>query len=401
MFSRIVLVLAAALALSTEAAAQCSGSVKIVSPQEGATVNSHFQINATASSSCSISSVHVYIDNHLQFVQFGQAVLSGKFNAGLGSHKVVVQAFASDGAVFRQTVHVTINKTVASTCKAASEPTVNVCLPVNLTESKGSTLVHATAASSASPIVSLSTFVNGKLRATSSGENATEVETALSLGRGLQNINIVARTSNGSEFHNESNVQIVSGAGTCQAPFISSLAPAAGDVPEFPPFLAAADAAACSITAFQIYVDNKLFYTQSNQKLFEGRLTISPGQHSLVLQATNSQGVVSKKALTINVTGMEEPTCLPATDPGVTICQAEPVENRYVIVFVGTPASPASSFTALRIYVDNAARATFHNFAAQRGITFLKMSSGVHKLTAVAWTANGKVVTNTTSVTVP
>ena len=261
-------------------------------------------------------------------------------------------------------------------------------------------LVHAAAKSSSSPIVSLSTFVNGKLRATSTGENATEMETALTLSRGLQNMNVVARTSNGSEFHNETNVQVASAASTCQAPFISSLAPTGGDVPEFPPFLAAADAAACSITTFQVYVDNKLFYTQSNQKLFEGRLTISPGEHNLVLQAKNSQGVVSKKSMKINVTGMEEPTCLPDADPGVTICQAEPIENRYVIVFAGTPAAPASPFTALRIYVDNVARATFHNFAAQRGITFLKMSSGTHKLTAVAWTAGGNVETSTTSVAV-
>jgi hypothetical protein len=74
--------------------------MKITNPAEGATVNSHFQIDAAASSSCSISAVHLYIDNHLQFVQYKQAALSGKFNAKLGTHKVVVQAFASDGKVF-------------------------------------------------------------------------------------------------------------------------------------------------------------------------------------------------------------------------------------------------------------------------------------------------------------
>ncbi len=148
-------------------------------------------------------------------------------------------------------------------------------------------------------------------------------------------------------------------------------------------------------------MDNRLFYEQTNQKIFEGRLTIEPGEHNVVLQAWNSQGVFTKKAIKINVFGLEEPICVPDTDPGVTICQAEPTDNGYVITFAGTAPLPASQITALRIYVDNVSRATFRDFAAQRGITFLKMSPGTHKIVAVAWTRSGKVVADSRTVTVP
>jgi Bacterial Ig domain len=399
--ARTFLLIALALGFSTPALSQCSGSIGITTPANGATVNSHFQINAAASSSCAITTLHLYIDNRLQFAQYGQAALSGKFNAKIGTHTVVVQAWASDGRVFSKTIRVTVSNEVSSTCVPAFDPNVRVCLPLNLTESKGSVLVHASARSSASPVVSLRAFSDGKLKAVSYNENATEMEAALTFPRGLHNINVVARSSNGAEFQNQSNIQIVSAATNCQAPFISNLTPTGGAEPEFPPFLVAADAAACSITSFEVYVDSRLFYSQSNQKIFEGRLTIQPGEHNLVLQARNSQGTISKKALKINVFGLEEPTCLPDKDPGVTICQAEVVENGYVIVFAGTPAQPASPFTALRIYVDNVSRATFRDFAAQRGITFLRMSRGVHNITAVAWTQKGAVVTDTRTVTVP
>lgn len=399
--ARTFLLLVLALGFSTRALSQCSGSISITTPANGAIVNSHFQINAAASSSCAITTVHLYLDNRLQFAQYGQAVLSGKFNARIGMHTVVVQAWASDGKVFNKAVRVTVNNEVSSTCTPAFDPNVKVCAPLNLTESKGAVLLHAAARSTASPVVSLRAFAEGRLKAVTYNDNAAEMEAALTFPRGLHNINVMARSSNGAEFQNQTNIQIVSAASSCQAPFISNLTPTGGDEPEFPPFLVAADAAACSITSFEIYVDNRLFYSQANQKIFDGRLTIQPGEHNLVLQARNSQGAISKKAVKINVFGLAEPTCLPDTDPGVTICQAEVVENGYVIVFAGTPAQPASPFSALRIYVDNVARATFRDFAAQRGITFIRMGRGTHKIVAVAWTAKGQVVTDTRTVTVP
>jgi hypothetical protein len=387
-----------AFALTVQAAAQCTGSVTIVSPAEGAAVGSHFQVDATANSSCAVSAVSLYIDDKLQFTQLSQAALSGKFNAAPGAHRLVVQAWATDGKVFNKTVHITVNKQVALAC-ATNDGSVKVCGPANLTESKGAVLVQATAKSSVSPVTTLKTFISGKLKATAFNENAGQIDAALSLPRGLQNINVVARSANGAEFHNETNVQIISASGKCDTPFVSSIAPTPGNAPEFPPFLIAADSAACSITGLNVYVDGRLFYKQTGQKIYEGRLQVAPGQHALVLQAWNSQGTVGKRSFTINVTGLEEPVCVPDTDPGVTVCQAEPTDNRYVIIFAGT--SIQSSYSAMRIYVDNVARATFSDFAAQRGITFLKMTAGKHTINAVAWTRSGKVVTASTTVTVP
>jgi hypothetical protein len=389
------------LGFSTGALSQCSGSMNIVTPAEGATVNSHFQIDAVASSSCPITTVHVYIDNRLQFAQYGQAVLSGKFNAGIGVHQVVVQAWASDGKVFNKTIRMAVDRQVPSTCQPAFDPNVDVCAPVNLAASKGAVLLHAAARSSVSPVVLLRAFANGTLKAAGYNENALEMDAAFTLPRGLQNINVVARSSNGAEFQNQTNVQVVSPAATCESPFISNVFPIPGVASEFQPFLAAADAAACPIVSFQVYVDNRLFYSQSNQNLFDGWLTIPPGEHNVVLQAWNSHGAVGKKTIKINISGLHEATCLPATDPGVAICPNEVLGNGYTMIIAGTPAVPASPYTALRIYVDNISRATFYDFAAQGGITLLRMAPGTHKVTAVAWTAQGAVVTDTQVFIVP
>lgn len=70
----------------------------------------------------------------------------------LGTHQIVVQAWASGGKVFSKTVHVSVNKEVTSTCLPAFDPNVNVCAPVNLSETKGTVLVHAAARSSISPV---------------------------------------------------------------------------------------------------------------------------------------------------------------------------------------------------------------------------------------------------------
>ena len=318
-------------------------------------------------------------------------------------HQIVVQAWASDGKVFNKTVHVSVNKQVASTCLPAFDPNVNVCAPANLAETKGTVLVHAAARSSISPVVLLQAFAGGTLKAASYNDNATEMEAALTLPRGIQNLNLVARSSNGAEFHNEANVQVVSAAANCQAPFISNTVPTPGDAPAFPPFLAAADAAACPITTFQVYVDGRLFYSQSNQKIFTGRLTIGPGTHNVVLQAWNSQGAVSKKAVKINVVGLQEPTCMPSPGVGICVGLAGPMDNGYAPIFAGAPGAPAaaSPFASFRIYVDNLSRATFYDFGAQEGITGLQMTQGKHQVKAVGWTQKGDVVTNTTQVTVP
>ena len=100
----------------------------------------------------------VYIDNKLQFAQYGQGVLSENSMQELGTHQIVVQAWASGGKVFSKTVHVSVNKEVTSTCLPAFDPNVNVCAPVNLSETKGTVLVHAAARSSISPVVLLQAF---------------------------------------------------------------------------------------------------------------------------------------------------------------------------------------------------------------------------------------------------
>ncbi len=120
----------------------------------------------------------------------------------------------------------------------------------------------------------------------------------------------------------------------------------------------------------------------------------------MVLQAWNSQGAVGKKTFNINVAGSAEPSCGPNTGPGIIIGPAgEATGSGYQSIFAETPAA-GSPFTALKIYVDDMQRAAFYNSAAECGITFLRMSQGPHKVTGVAWSRLGAVVTGTQMITV-
>jgi hypothetical protein len=225
------------------------------------------------------------------------------------------------------------------------------------------------------------------------------VDVALMLPRGLQSISLAALREDNHGFGTPDVIgQVTSSAKQCEAPFLS------GGIPTnlpifFDEFFVAADSAACPIGSLRMFIDGNLQYSQSNQGLFDGRLVIEPGKHQFVVQATNSQGVMRQITETIEASGPVGPICAPAHDPGVALCFSLQTPGFGHILF-GTPEKPSSPVQAVRIYVDDIARAQFYNFAAQRGETELKMSKGSHRITAVVWTQRGDVSTDTITLNV-
>lgn len=393
---RLLLLLTLVSFSSLFAQASCTGSITVLAPREGALVGSRFPVAASAISRCAIAAMHVYIDDLLQYEQF-QPNLSGRFLAEMGPHRVVIQAFAADGSVFKKLLHINVTSQTPQACP--SDPLVRLCTPTRLFITSGPVGIRgASTKFTGIPLVGLEVIVGNSVIARTFHQNAAEVDVALTLPRGLRFVELFALLENNDGFLALVPGQITSSAKQCEAPFLS------GGIPTnlpifFDEFFVAADSAACPIGSLRMFVDGRLQYAQSNQGLFDGRLVIEPGRHQFTVQATNSQGIVRQMTETIEASGPVGPICAPAHDPGVALCFSQQSPGFGHIQF-GTPERPSSPVLAVRIYVDNIARAQFYNFAAQRGETELKMSKGSHRITAVAWTRRGDVSTDTITLNV-
>lgn len=356
---------------------------------------------ASAVSTCSIVAMQVYIDGRLQFTQYNQDWMATNVVVPLGQHWAAVKAWAGDGtSAVGGPFPFRVEHQRESDCVPQFDPNVKVCQPVNLSDNRGTFGILASATSTGDPVRRMRAFVDSRLVAESFDHNAAQISFAQSAPVGVHGVTVEATTAN-SSFQNAANVNVTGSTSSCVAPVMSSLSPNAGDNSQFPVFLAAADSGACPITAFRVYVDGRTYYTQYNQALFTGRLTIPQGNHLVVLQAWNNRGSVSKKAITVNVTEPPENVCMPESDPGVTICGTQLIGSGYVSIFVGTPATPTQRHVAVRLYVDNISRAQFENAATPRGIATLKMTPGHHRIVAVAWRQDGLAVTASAEVDVP
>jgi hypothetical protein len=391
---------------STFLSATCVTSVDVLN-QYQFPVRSPFLVEASAASTCPVRAMQVYIDGKLQFTQHNESNLLVHLIASRGKHYVTVKAWTGDGNSSRNGPFVVQveGDSGGGWCAPQADSMVVICEPENLEYLQyvqGSLPLLAGASSSGDPVKKMRAFVDGVLIAESFDRNAAQISFVRAIGVGIHRVNVEAITESNRSFQNQANVNAGSVSPSCETPIMSSLSPASGDTSQFPVFLAAADAALfCRISAFRVYVDDRVQYTQYKQAVFTGRLTIPKGPHRVVLQAWNNQGALNKKYININVTEDPENVCMPESDPGVTICGSESLGSGYVAVFFGTSVMQQRNIVAVRLYVDDVARAQFENDAVARGIASLKMSAGRHRIVAVAWTQDGVAVTASAEVDVP
>jgi hypothetical protein len=89
-----------------------SGTVNVSSPANNATVTSPFTVAASATGPNPITAMQVYLDNTLDF-SVSAASLKTSLSAGAGSHLLVVQAWDTTGAVYKQSLTVTVSSSVS------------------------------------------------------------------------------------------------------------------------------------------------------------------------------------------------------------------------------------------------------------------------------------------------
>jgi hypothetical protein len=91
--------------------ATSTGVVNVTSPVNNASVTSPFKVAASASGPNPITAMQVYLDSKLDF-SINAASLSTSLSAASGSHLLVVQAWDTTGAVYKQSLTVNVSSSV-------------------------------------------------------------------------------------------------------------------------------------------------------------------------------------------------------------------------------------------------------------------------------------------------
>jgi hypothetical protein len=178
---------------------------------------------------------------------------------------------------------------------------VTVCSPVN-GASVASPVRFTAAAKSTSPITAMRIYIDN-VSAFSTAAASLDVSLPVSLG--THTVVIQAWNSTGTVLKaSPITLTVTQGSsGPCSAAGVgvTVCSPAPGATTPSPVHVtAAAKSAAGPITAMRIYVDNVSVFAV-NAAQIDTTLAISPGTHSMVVQAWDSTGVVFKTPVTINV----------------------------------------------------------------------------------------------------
>lgn len=213
---------------STGPCAPAGAGVTVCSPASGSTVGSPVTITAAAQSSSStahITAIRIY-DNNNSVYLVNAASLNASVTMSAGSHNVVVQAWDSNGTVYKKAVALTVSGTSGSTgttgtngtnggsggtggsgsgaCVSSTPNTVTICAP-QPGSSSGSPVLVSAAASSQYTVTTMQIYVDYSVKYQVSG---AAINTNLALASGAHRLDIKAWTSAGSSFMSTTKVTV-------------------------------------------------------------------------------------------------------------------------------------------------------------------------------------------------
>jgi post-segregation antitoxin (ccd killing protein) len=201
----------------------------------------------------------------------------------------------------------------------------------------------------------------------------SSINASVNLAPGGHELTIQGSDAHGNWFKNVVNVVVQqSGSVTMTSPQNNQ------DV--FSPVTVAGQAtSAQSITAMQVYEDNKLVYNTTASAV-NTSLSMTPGNHVVVLQAFDAAGNVFKNSATITVAEPVSASTVAVVSPSTNATVTSPVS------IVASAVAP-TKITAMQVYEDN--NLVYQTAGASLN-TSLAMSAGTHKLAIKAWDATGE-----------
>jgi acid phosphatase len=326
-------------------------TVNVSAPLPNAQVASPVHIQATTSNSSPITAIQIYVDNALR-CQVNSAQVNTNLPMSAGKHYIVVQSWDKAGGIHKTGVNVTVQPQAVVVSSPLPNATVASPVPV-IASGMG-----------ASAVRTMQVFVDGTLKYQVSG-NTVNTNQTMSLGKH----NIVVQATDQTGAVTRSTVTV-----NAARPSISLFSPNAATALTSPVQVSATTQDPTPVHTVQVYVDGGLRSELTNTGVLQPML-ITPGSHSIMVQAWNTAGQTYKKGTTINVAGIP-----------VTI--SSPTANATVTSPVAIKASvPSTSpVIAMQLYVDNLLK---YKVNAKSVSTSLAMSTGKHYLVAQAWDSSG------------
>ena len=191
----------------------------------------------------------------------------------------------------------------------------------------------------------------------------------------------------------------VSAAASCtlstSSPSVTVCTPTANGLVQSPVHVVAGTTDSHTVTAVQIYVDNKLTQ-QVNASSIDAFQTLATGNHLITVQAWDNTGATFKTNVPV---AMQPPCALKTTNQTVTICSlvsGSVVSQPFHVVAAATDSNPVKSMT---LFIDGVAKGNISS-SASLDLYVSSISLGTHSIAVQAQDSTGALFKQQLSVTV-
>ncbi len=267
-------------------------TVNVASPSNGGSVNLMPHFVASTTSPSPVTAMRIYVDNVGVYTVYS-ATLDTTLTLTPGAHYVVVQAWNQAGQVAKTPLNITVADQPPTAMLSVTPATGTAPVTVNAS-TLGSTDADGTIASSSID------FGDGTAAAAAT---ATHVYST----PGTYTVRGTVTDNGGATATASATVTVAAPAFT-----INPLSPANGATIASPVHFSATTTSYTTVTLIRIYVDNIDVHDTATASL-DTTLTLSPGPHSVVLQAWNQGGQIAKASLNISVANVPPVAALSVT----------------------------------------------------------------------------------------
>ena len=277
-------------------------SVTICTPANGASVISPVHVMAEATDSHTVTSLQAYVDGALRFTSKTNS-LDTSLAMPDGTHKLTVQGKDSAGAVFKQTISITVISTVSLTPSSAdfgSQAVGTVSSPKAFTlTNQGSTALQVTEVSTTGDF----TVDDGCETTLAVGASCSISVAFTPSAPGTRTGSLVVTDSGAGSPHSSALTGAGGSAAVCApgsaSPSVTICTPQNGATVTSPVHITAAAESSNPVTLMQIYIDGVKAWQNSGSTV-DTNLTLAAGTRRLTVQAKDSTGFTFKQ--TINIT---------------------------------------------------------------------------------------------------
>jgi phosphatidylinositol-3-phosphatase len=259
------------------------GGITVSSPQNGSTVSSPMHVVASTianSASTPIEAMHVYVDDQLAY-RVSTGSIDTNIAVSSGSHSVVVQAWQTNGVLYKTSL--TVKAAAAGITISSPAPGATVSGSMHL-------VAQAVASSASTPIEVMHVYVDGQLAYRVAGGI---IDTTIRLSSGSHNVVVQAWQANGTLYKKVLTVN-----STAPASGITIASPSNGATVGSSMHVVASANSSNPIEAMHLYVDDQLVYVVHSGSM-DTTVPLSPGSHFVVVQAWDSAGTLFKTPLTV------------------------------------------------------------------------------------------------------